>query len=609
MANIVNTSIWIDGEEVRRFSNLVLRQSIFEHHAFTLRIPSEYIDGKEGFMFQHSKDLIGKNITIQSFLAAESNGSQGLQFAGIVTHVSRSRFNGHSGDVILRGYSPTIILDSGPHCKSWLQQATKNIAGDVLKHFPSNLLDPDIRPVSRTTFAYLVQYRESAWNFLRRLSAMDGQWLYWDGQRLVLGKPQSEGTLELVFGSNVSEFNLGMDLHPAGATVIGYDFVNFAEYTSYPQGIAQKAGLDALGSHAYESSQDVFATMPKEWNNQFLSNQKQLDDYVNNSSAMASSSLVKFNGAGSHPAVAVGARISVSGSNIYSMAAEDYGSYIVTAVTHTIADNNSYSNSFEAVPGTIQVPPVAPPDMPYCETQSAVVTDNSDPQGLGRVRVKFHWMNGAEKSPWIRVAVPHAGGGKGMFFMPEKGEEAIVGFEGDSPVKPFVIGTVYHAQANNTYSNAGNDVKAIQTRSGTQIIMNDAEGSVYVQDPSGNTWFMDGQGNISVNAPKNFTINAGENINISAGKDYAVTAGSNISHAANENINAAAGADIVHSAAGNINESSDSRTEFVEKDFTHQSDTSNTIAGTLSMFSEKENMTLQSGKTVEINSAEKSKLF
>ncbi|WP_240665148.1 hypothetical protein [Flavobacterium columnare] len=48
-------------------------------------------------------------------------------------------------------------------------------------------------------------------------------------------------------------------------------------------------------------------------------------------------------------------------------------------------------------------------------------------------------------------------------------------------------------------------IKAIHTRSGTKIILNDAQGSVFIEDPSGNTWTMDRQGNISVNAPKNFT--------------------------------------------------------------------------------------------------------
>ena len=130
-----------------------------------------------------------------------------------------------------------------------------------------------------------------------------------------------------------------------------------------------------------------------------------------------------------------------------------------------------------------------------------------------------------------------------------------------------------------------------------------------MEDPSGNTWFMDGQGNISVNAPKNFTVNAGENVMITAGKDISVSAGSNIAHSANDNITAVAGTDIVQTAAGDIRESSDTRSEIVQKEFVRQANTSTEIASEISLFSEKENMTMQSGKIIEFNSAEKSKLF
>ena len=67
-------------------------------------------------------------------------GKGKLDFAGVVTQVETARFSGHAGDLIITGYSPTILLDSGPHCKSWEKKAIKNIATDCLSHFPQNLL-------------------------------------------------------------------------------------------------------------------------------------------------------------------------------------------------------------------------------------------------------------------------------------------------------------------------------------------------------------------------------------------------------------------------------------------------------------------------------------
>ena len=70
--------------------------------------------------------------------------------------------------------------------------------------------------------------------------------------------------------------------------------------------------------------------------------------------------------------------------------------------------------------------------------------------------------------------------------------------------------------------------------------MNDDEKSVTILDPSGNTYFMDGNGNITVTAPKNMTFNAGENISINAGMNITSIAGENVSTSAGMNISESA---------------------------------------------------------------------
>ena len=588
-----------------QFTSFSLHQSIFDHHCFTLICPAQSIDGKMG-MFTSSKDMIGGTFGVR----ITGVGLQGsVLFNGIITGVETSRFTGHHGDVIITGYSPTIILDSGPHCKSWEKKAIKNIALDVLKFFPQNLLEPKVQPLYGETLAYTVQYKETAWQFLQRLTSTYGEWLFWDGRSLIVGPPRDSKKTALLYGRDLSRFNVALQARPTQMQLMAWDYLNSQVYTSQPQAVEQKAGLNPWGEQVYKAAQTVYGTQPKQWNNRFLTNKKQQDDVTTLKSAIESSKMVRFNGQSGHPGVALGTRIEVSGGNVFTLGTEGYGEYLITAINHYVDARGHYENDFSAVPSSLKVPPVEVPFDPVCETQSAIVTDNNDYNGLGRVRVKFHWMNGSEKTPWIRVTSPHGGGDKGHFFIPEIGEEVIVGFESESATKPYVIGTVYHGAANNSFSNAGNDVKTIQTRSGTKIRMNDAEGSVFVEDPSGNTWFMDGQGNISVNAPKNFTVNAGENVMITAGKDISVSAGSNIAHSANDNITAVAGTDIVQTAAGDIRESSDTRSEIVQKEFVRQANTSTEIASEISLFSEKENMTMQSGKIIEFNSAEKSKLF
>ncbi|MGM5631960.1 phage baseplate assembly protein V, partial [Apibacter raozihei] len=227
-----------------------------------------------------------------------------------------------------------------------------------------------------------------------------------------------------------------------------------------------------------------------------------------------------------------------------------------------------------------------------------------DPLKMGRVRVQFTWQKPENsQSPWVQVIQPHAGSGKGTYLNPEIGETVLVAFQGGNAEYPVVLGTTYNGGEIAAYYTEGNDLKVIQTRSGTKIVFNDAEGqgSILIEDPSGNRMFMDGEGNISMNAPRNFSINVGENMDISVAKNLSIDVG--------ENINQTAGNDIYQTASGNIMETSDNRTEIVENTFRRNSSVSDEVSNEAQIFSNQENMTLQSGQTVMLNSSEKSNLF
>jgi type VI secretion system secreted protein VgrG len=523
MAQLTATTININGKEIAQFTSFTLQQNIFEHHNFTLVCPAESIDGKLGSVFNQSKELIGAPINVRTLAIA---GKGRLDFAGVVTQVETARFSGHAGDLIITGYSPTILLDSGPHCKSWEKKALKNIATDCLSHFPQNLLNPKITPTNGETLSYIVQYKETAWQFLNRMGATYGDWFYYNGKNVVLGMPTGSN-VDLTFGSNLSRFNMSLQVRPSNFEVMAYDYLNDEVYDTTPSGIEGRAGLDNFGKHTYKKSQTFFDTQPKQWNNNYVTNKKQLDDFTNTRAAAQSSNMVKFNGASGHPGVQLGNTIEVKGNNVFNSADEAYGQFTVIGVTHHTDGQGNYNNDFLAIPASIKTPPVTAYAEPICETQSAIVTDNYDPKGLGRVRVRFRWMKPSEKTPWIRMMMPHAGGSKGHFFIPELSEEVVVAFEDNNALKPYVQGSMYNAGQNNSYSNEGNDVKIIQTRSGTKIRMNDAEGSVFVEDPSGNTWLMDGKGNIKVNAPNNMSFIVGKNFDISVGENMTTNIGAN----------------------------------------------------------------------------------
>ena len=526
MAQLTTTSISINGRPIRQFSSFSLSQGIYEHHSFRLTCPARSLEGISGGLFNQSKELIGVQISVQ----VDTVGIEGqLRFKGIITQVQAERYSGSSGDIIISGSSATILLDNGPHCKSWEKKAVKNIVEDVLKHFPENLLESKISPVHPETLAYTVQYQETAWQFLLRLCSTFGEWLYFDGRSLQVGVPPEHKATSLIFGNNLSRFSVALQANPPGMQVMGYDYINHKIYNSSPAEIEQKAGLNDIGKKVFNASNALYSSTPKSWNSQFFTNQKQLDDLVNMKAGMRSANHVIFQGNSDFPGIVVGGRISVSGQNLFDLANEEFGEYTVISVNHYTDGQGNYSNDFTAVPASIKLAPVKQLLQPFCEAQSAVVTDNYDPKGLSRIRVKFHWMNGAEKTPWIRVSSLHGGGGKGMHFIPEIGEEVLVGFESNLAVKPYVIGTLHNNNESHGFSNNGNDLKVVQTRSGHTIEFNDANDGTHIiiKDPGGNEIYLDTQGkNITITAPETMTLNC-RNMNINVQESMMTSIGQN----------------------------------------------------------------------------------
>lgn len=104
-----------------------------------------------------------------------------------------------------------------------------------------------------------------------------------------------------------------------------------------------------------------------------------------------------------------------------------------------------------------------------------IVTNNNDPEGMGRVKLSFPWRLAEDESNWVRVATPMAGKERGMFFLPEVEDEVLVAFEMGDIHHPFVVGGLWNGKdaTPETNSDGKNNIKIFKSRSGHQIIFND----------------------------------------------------------------------------------------------------------------------------------------
>lgn len=526
-------TIQIGGETLTRFSKLVINQKVHTHHRFSILQPlpkefvSQGIDKAMGYVGQTIKITIAPN---------NMQTDSPLLFTGVITEAQMVRTAGASGGIIINGYSPTIVLEGPPNTRSFSDASLSDIVQEVLKSYNTENLKPAVEIRNNATMPYTVQYGESDFAFLCRMAQKKGQWFYYNGEELRFGAPKSK-TFTLEYGRTLHSFNIEMRAKSLAFEYVGYDPSNGETQKASSSEVDYAA--EGYSKSMYESSKQLFpnsATLLYSHSLEEGNSRTHLMDRVTTQLNSRAADLVTAKGDSDETGLRIGDVVqikepafSLTGNLSDGLQEQSFGSYLVTDITHVCDESGNYHNTFDAVPDTVAAPPYGNVhSFPMAESQPATVISNDDPSGLGRIQVAFAWQqDNGTNTPWIRMTNPHSGGGKGFYFVPEVGEEVLIAFEGGNAEKPFVLGAMYNGPAMSEYHTSGNDKKVIQTRSGTKVIMDDAEGSVFIEDPSGNTWKMDGKGNITVNAPKNMTFTVGENFNINVGKDMITQVGEN----------------------------------------------------------------------------------
>ncbi len=124
-----------------------------------------------------------------------------------------------------------------------------------------------------------------------------------------------------------------------------------------------------------------------------------------------------------------------------------------------------------------------------CETDRiygvvvGLVTNNQDPIGQGRVKVTFPWLSEEHESHWARVVTPMAGKDRGLYTLPEVGDEVLIAFEQGQVERPYVLGALWNGKdkppANN--DDGKNDVRVLKSRSGHVIRLDDSDGAEKIE--------------------------------------------------------------------------------------------------------------------------------
>ena len=478
MSYPVTVSVHVDGgAALADYNKLTLNQHALTHHSFALDFSFEAL-GKalgikpENLFSQAHQQLSGKSITIGWTSGAQADAGRSFAFKGIITHVSIQTDADLVNYYHLSGYSPTFLLEDGTQSRTFVKKSLQAIFTQVLGDDPANPLKKQLKPQHQDVLPYTVQYNETNFNFLSRLAAQQGEWLYYDGTTLQLGRGAGK---TIAFKSNSAQvFTLSMHLQPGKAEGAHYNYRTHEPLKT--KATAPTAG-HPFGQFAVQKSDELFTQPHRLQAGTRLDDKGQLQRALDGLAAKRAGNQVSLEGSGEAFDLAPGSVLDVQDA-----AGAAYGKFRVLAVRHELDGDGNYTNHFEAMPDAAPAPPANPLYAASdAQPELAEVIDLEDPRHLGRIRVRYYWpvAKAADaESAWLRVSTPYSGDGKGQLFTPEVGSQVLVGYEHGLADFPVVLGNLFHPQNQQKakYTTEANHLKGLQTAGGNKVVMSDKKG-------------------------------------------------------------------------------------------------------------------------------------
>lgn len=548
-----DVTIKIGDKSIEEFISISLSQEMLGHHHLVINVRQDQLSDSENFIAE-VKHLIGKQIK----LTVKSLCNDHHSFIGIICKVENLISHDGGGQTVrIHAFSPDVKMADIKNFNSFTNTKLSDIVDMVMRQYAIN--NKSVKPESNPSLTYTVQFDENGFEFLQRLAIRHGQWFFYDGETLRFGTLPKKN-IKLEYGKDLHGFSYSQNLKSVDFKYVTHDY--FLNRHETIDTVLAKERSPNASKEAYDESQNVYKHSANHYfQGSFPKNPGYWDLYNITCLAKAASisKMMFCTGKSDHAGLSLGSVIEITRSD------NSFGKFIIVMLNHSLDVNGNYTNEFVSVPFDVNRPPYTDPDtIKHAEPHSAVVTDNNDPKQLGRVKVSFFWGKSTGlKTPWIRIVTPYAGSQKGMHFIPEVGEEVLVGFEGGNTERPYVLGSLYHGKDMpvRRWASQQNDFKAIRTRSGHTIEFIDAWGreeiKIYDNDPNQYNYaitlashskkiFIEAKGdmeikadNLQITANKNFELKA-TNIKQEASSNMSLSANSNVDLSANSNVDVSA---------------------------------------------------------------------
>lgn len=514
MEYLVTAEIEIDGNKIEHYTNITLRQKFNAHHEFIIRISHDVLETSGSFSLENAQKKIGKSALIR-LKKLELSLEDAFEFRGIICEVRMEQAGKSDADLVLIGYSPTILLENGQHLTSFYKSDLKKIVQQVTKPLSQVNCNVNIKNQYGKQITYICQYKESSFHFLNRLAGEFSEFFYYDGKDLNFGKPSSSKTVEITYGEDISSMQMTLQARPMNFS--NYAYLSKEDKVEKFDAPANVNGMGQYASYVLRESNNLYSEPVNLPIRQRVENKSDLENFVKKQKAAIAANLEVLTGTCYNPGISIGSIINVKVSKLQelSFVKEDYGKFLVIGIEHHVNENGKYYNTFEAIPSSVEVLPAPQIIPPLAEPQLATVKDNKDPDNMGRVRVQMLWQKGNEMTDWIRVMTPDAGSGKGggknrgLVVVPEPDDQVLICFRYNDPDRPFVMGSMFHGKSGGG-GGQGNNTKSLNSKSGHTITLDDGAGIIIVDKSGGNKIVIDGTDTITITSSAKMVFECGE---------------------------------------------------------------------------------------------------
>jgi uncharacterized protein involved in type VI secretion and phage assembly len=379
-------------------------------------------------------------------------------------------------ELVLTGLDLTHRLARGPKTRTFLRMTESDIAARIAGEYG---LDTDIDGVSEAR-DYVLQAGETDYAFLKRIAGRIG-YDVWIAERTFYFKQKAEGRnkpFTVTWGENLTRFSVRFASSDMCDEVVVRAWNPLDKSAITGRSSNGDPGTDASAADdMVAAARHAFGRVIRSTGQFPASSPAEADALAESLILKASGGAVVLRGeANGNPWLGAGADVSVQ-----RVGRRLAGKYRVTSVEHVYGADRPYVTRF--VCGGKEAADLADLLGGGATHGSAglivgLVTNNEDPEHLGRVKVRFPTLSDSDESTWARLATVGGGAARGLQWLPEVGDEVLVGFELDDKTRPMVLGGLWSRkdkppQPDDAVNGGQTKVRILASRKNHRVVLTD----------------------------------------------------------------------------------------------------------------------------------------